>query len=233
MCFNVLNRLTWLALVFVAVLIVIGLGLLTFISGAVELGQREALILAGGLVAEIVIVVAYFRLRFRRSQRPLTGAVLPPPVPWYNAPRNLSQKIYEPPAPAESTPPHPAQPVIVHAGKREFENDHGDTRPMRRVEVPRLQSEVEEDTRPTQAVRLPAIPPKKPPPGPYDDLFPPAQPGDEDYLETSHMEPVPEQPEQPPAAEAEIAPEPPADEEAPPESPAAEAEQAPPDGPAS
>jgi hypothetical protein len=233
MCFNVLNRLTWLALVFVAVLIVIGLGLLTYISGAVELGQREALILVGGFVAEIVLVTAYFRLRARRSRRPLFRAVPPPPVPWYNAPRNLAQKIYEPPIQAEATPPHPARPVIVHAGKRETDNDHGDTRPVRRVEVPRLQSEVEEDTRPTKAVRLPVIPPKKPAPGPYDDLFPPAQPGDEDYLETSHMEPIPEQPEQPPAAQAEVAPSPSADEEAPPEPPSDAAEQAPPDNPAS
>jgi hypothetical protein len=233
MCFNVLNRLAWLALVFVAALFVIGLGLLTYISGAVELGPREAVILAGGLVAEIGIVVAYFRLHTRRFRRPSTRAVPPPPVPWYDAPRNLSQKIYEPPIQAEATPPHPARPVIVHAGKREADNDHGDTRPMRRVEVPRLQSEVEEDTKPTKAVRLPVIPPKKPPPGPYDDLFPPAQPGDEDYLETSHMEPIPEQPEQPPAAEAEIAPAPSADEEAPPEPPSEEAEQTSPDGPAS
>lgn len=238
MCFNLLNRLTWLALVFVAVLFVFGLGLLTYISGEVEPGQREAVILVGGFVAELVILTVYFRARARRSRRPLIKAVPPPPVPWYNPPRNLSQKIYEPPAPAESTPPHPSRPVIVHAGKRAGDDDHSDTRPMRRVEVPRLQSEVEEDTKPTKAVRLPVIPPKKRPPGPYDDLFPPAQPGDEDYLETSHMEPVPEQPkqpEQPTVPEAEINQEASRDEEAASEEgsqaelPSDEVEQAPPD----
>ena len=227
MCFNIMNRLTWVALVLVSIVVVIGLGMFAYVIGAVGAGERELVLLGSAFVVETLVVVAYFVGRIRRSRR--SKVRIAPPltsVPWYNPPLSLSQRIYESPPPAESTPHHPSPPIIIR-GPRSGEV-HTDTRPMRRVEVPRLPTEnmVEEDTKPTKAVP-PVTPRRKPlPPGPYDDLFPPAQPGDDDYLETSHMEPVPEEKASaPPAdtqndedkAEDEQPPEPPTTDESPPD----------------
>jgi hypothetical protein len=75
-----------------------------------------------------------------------------------------------------------------------------DTRPMRRVLIEEPPLDSLEDTHPGQAAipkptRRPAMR------GPYDDLFPPPQPDDEDYLECEHdlTPPLPhdETPEEP------------------------------------
>lgn len=113
------------------------------------------------------LIQRMFARLFKRPQPPVRP-------PWYTGPPTFpdTPRVFQPPPPpVRSTPTTEPEPVSVYSDPLNH------TRPMQRVEA----------TRPM----LPAAPaidptPLADPTRRYDHLFPPPQPGDEDYLEVEH-----------------------------------------------
>ncbi len=121
-----------------------------------------------------------FSEMFRRRQTP------PSPPPWYTGPPTFpaARSLVPPPQQVSTVPPDWAK--ITQVARQPDSLLH-DTQQVLSNTQP---GQDEEDTRQSRAVHAPVR-------GPYDDLFPPPQPGDEDYLETdTSIAPVPE--DQPP-----------------------------------
>ena len=110
------------------------------------------------------LIQRMFARLFKRPQPPVRP-------PWYTGPPTFpdTPRVFQPPPPPIRTATR--EPVSI------YNDPLNNTRPMQRVE----------ETRPT----IPAAPAIDPTPMTditkrYDHLFPPPQPGDEDYLEFDH-----------------------------------------------
>jgi hypothetical protein len=126
-------------------------------------------------------------------------------IPWYTGPPTFPTKkqIAEmrntptmPPAqPSVTSPVEFAHAPLLHQQPENVEPNPEEDTPRSRQAV--IASDPLEDTHPTQAVRATT----KLVIGSYDHLFPPAQPGDDDYLEVgagdpaTHEEEVPTPPD--------------------------------------
>ncbi len=100
--------------------------------------------------------------------------------PWYSGPPTFPAQSLMPAYPGEITHvPQGVQPV------QNVEPDPlEDTHPIRRAHI---EPDPLEDTHPTRTVQATT----KLAPGAYDHLFPPAQPGDDDYLEVGAPDQLP------------------------------------------
>jgi hypothetical protein len=203
MSFKLINRLVWLFAVVAAATAVVITGLLALTVGVDR--ERVAGITVGGLAATILVVGISLLAHPRRTRRKRQD-VEPVLSPWYSGlpgvPVHNSLPVQPPPSPgiaqptlAVSRPPGSADVTMLpHRSQSGAEttpasgiplDSLADTRPMRRVQIQELPPDTLEDTRPRQAVR-PTTALKPAARGPYDDLFPPPQPDDEDYLECGH-----------------------------------------------
>jgi hypothetical protein len=193
--FTLINRLLWLVIVTAAATAVLIAGLFALIIGVDS--ERVTVITIGGLTAIVLVlwIGVLARLRPAPGQRQDVTPVL---SPWYTLPSVL------PPAGSADLAmlPYHVQPGTETTPASGIPLDYlTDTRPMRRVQIEEPPLDSLEDTHPRQVVR-PPTPLKPTVRGPYDDLFPPPQPDDEDYLECEHDLTPPvqrdEAPEEPP-----------------------------------
>ncbi len=180
MSFKLINRLLWLVIVAAAATAVLIAGLFALIIGVDS--ERVTVVTVGGLVAVVLVlwIGVLTGLRSDHSERRDVGPVL---SPWYSnlpgvvPPAGPVDPITLPPYFQPSTETTPASGTSL--------DPLVDTRPMRRVQIQEPPPDPLEDTHPRQAVR--PEPARRPAMrGPYDDLFPPPQPDDEDYLECEH-----------------------------------------------
>jgi hypothetical protein len=180
MSFKLINRLLWLVVVAAAATAVLIAGLFALIIGVDS--ERVTVITIGGLAAAVLVlwIGVFAGLRSDQSQRREVGPVL---SPWYSSlPDVLPQA-----GSADPVMPVPYfQPTMEATPASGTALDPlADTRPMRPVQIEEPPPDALDDTHPGQAVRpKPARRPAMR--GPYDDLFPPPQPDDEDYLECEH-----------------------------------------------
>jgi hypothetical protein len=195
MSFKLIDRLLWLVIVAAAAMAVLIAGLFALIVGVDS--ERVTVITIGGLAAVVLVlwIGVFAGLRSDRRQRRDVGPVL---SPWYSS---------LPGAPPQAGSADPAmlptyfQPDMATTPASGTALDSvSDTRPMHRVQIEEPPPDTLEDTHPGQVVR--PQPTRRPAMrGPYDDLFPPPQPDDEDYLECEHdlAPPLPhdEAPEEP------------------------------------
>jgi hypothetical protein len=180
--FELIDRLLWLAMTIAAVTAVVIAGLFALL---IDVDSERVMVIAIGGLAAIILVMwvgVFTRLRSARRQR---QEVRPEPAPWFAGSPDA-------PSPAGSadviTLPHRSQPGAEMAATPASGvplEPLADTRPMHRVQVEEPPADALEDTHPRQAFRPPsALKPAAR--SPYDDLFPPPQPDDDDYLECDH-----------------------------------------------
>jgi hypothetical protein len=142
---------------------------------------QVAVILLDVLTTLTLILWLYFALIapfFSPRKSPLVGTS---GVPWYVPPTQTSRPRIQPQPivpvfPANIRTPHAATPdwmleTAIPVYEDEVESVPGDTRPMQRIVQPVL------DTQPIHRPLTPIV---------YEGLFPPPQPGDEDYLESEN-----------------------------------------------
>ncbi len=186
---KLIDRLVWLVIVAATVLAVGMAGLLALAFGTDHV--RVGLTVSGALIVVILVawIHAVWQGRPRRRQR---AAPYAEGASWAKRPM---------PAPVPSShllwkPLEPSVDTTV------------DTRPMRPVQIEEPPHDLVEDTKPTAAMKPgPVYTAPSSGRGPYDDLFPPPEPGDEDYLEydhettaktATHIEPSPLPPDEQP-----------------------------------
>jgi hypothetical protein len=195
MSFKLINRLLWLVVVTTAATAVLIAGLFALIIGVDS--ARVTVVTIVGLAAVVLVLWlgVLTHLRPAHSQRQDAGLAL---APWYS---NLPGAL--PPAGSAdpgTLPPYFQPSMETTPASGTALDSLADTHPMRRVQIQEPPIDALEDTQPRQAARpKPARRPAMR--GPYDDLFPPPQPEDEDYLECEHdlapLLPHDETPEEP------------------------------------